>query len=231
MVKGTLVLILLLSLLSDSELKQPNNKELKDKASKAVKNLFGFSFSFSNTILEKEYTIHLDPKITAKLSSSCSTTFSSGSNSGYIQVKNGVVINQKGTKVDLSQKNIASIGKNLKIDFNKMTATLTSKLKSAVVDGTVSFSFSLTKITIKIVFSKSKGNNSCDGTLTLTITPNTKPKGSKPAVNAEAVEKAAKTAAGAGAVAVGAIILFKLAKGVAGFFAGGPVGALIGVAT
>ena len=243
--KSTLVLLLLLSILNDAEFKQniltqiedveepvleANPSALKTEASKAIKNLFGISFSFSTKALEKEYLIHAgNPKITAKLSSSCSTTISMGSNSGSFTLKGGAVVSQKGTKVTLSKKSLNIVGKNLNLDFSKMTATLSKKLKGAVVDGTVSFSFSLTGAKIEITFN-TKGSTKCDGKLTINITPGSNPKPSqKPAFNKEAIKTATKTVAAGGAIAVGAVLWFKLLKGVAGFAVGGPVGGLIGV--
>ena len=244
--KSTLVILLLLSILNDAELKQniltkiedveepvleSNLSALRSEASRAVQRLFGFSYSFSTTLFEKEVVIHYgNPKVTAKLSSSCSTTISVGNtNSGSFTVKGGAVVSQKGAKVNLNKSSINLIGKHLNLDFSKMTATLSQKLKGSVVDGTVSFSFGLTSVKIEITFN-SKGSTKCDGKLTLTISPGVNPTPSRqPAFNSEAIKTAAKTAAAGGAIAVGAVVLFKLLKGVAGFAVGGPVGGLIGV--
>lgn len=241
-----LILLLLLTIFNDAEFKQniltqmeeepiltANLGALRNEASRAVQRLFGINFSFSTTVFDKEVVIHYgNPKITAKLSSSCSASFSLGRNGGSIKVKNGVTISQTGTKINLSKSTMNSIGKNLNIDFNKSTLTLTNKLKGAVVDGTVNFSFSLLgEAKIQLIFS-SKGNNSCDGSLTITIKPGSNPKPStQPAYNPQAIQQAASAVATGGAIAIGAVLLFKLVKGVAGFCVGGPVGALIGVAT
>ena len=245
--KATLVLILLLSILNDAELKESilsqmeeeeptlevNQSLLRSEASRILRNLFKISFDFSKTVFEKEVVVHAgNPQITVKLSSSCSASISMGSNSGSIQVKGGAVISENGTKVKLSKNQINFAGKFLNLNFNTMTATLTKKLKGATSDGTIKFSFSPTKVQIAVTVTKSKGKGSCDGTVTITIKPGVNPKPSKqPAFNAQAIQKATQTVAAGGAIAVGAVILFKLVKGVAGFFVGGPVGALVGVAT
>ena len=243
--KATLVLFLLLSILNDAELKQnilaqiddvedpvlmANPTALKAGAEKAIKNLFGITYSFSTKLLDKEYVIHYgNPKITAKLSSSCSTSITIGSNSGSFTMKGGVVVSQKGTKVNLSQNTFSLVGKNLNFNFSTMTATLTKKLKGAIADGTVSFSFSLTGAKIEITIN-SKGSTKCDGKLTITISPGVNPKPTtQPAFNKQAIENATKAVAAGGAIAIGAVLLFKLVKGVAGFAVGGPVLGLVGV--
>ena len=251
MKRTTLVLLLLNTIFNHAELKQniltqieeepillANEGALRKEAAQAVRNLFGFSFDFSKTILEREVVIHSgNPTITAKLSTKCSTSISLGKNSGSIKVKNSAIISQSGTKLNLSSSSIASVNNNLKIDLQKASATLTAKLKGAVVDGTVNFTFSLTEAKFQFIFSKSQSNTSCDGSLTITIKPvsNTyitqgKPV-TQPQVSTQAIQQAASTVATGGAIAVGAVLLYKLVKGVAGFFVGGPVGALIGVAT
>ena len=245
--KATLVLILLLSILNDAELKESilnqmeeeeptlevNQSLLRSEASRILRNLFKISFDFSKTVFEKEVVVHAgNPQITVKLSSSCTASISMGSNSGSIQVKGGAVISENGTKVKLSKNQINFAGKFLNLNFNTMTATLTKKLKGATTDGTIKFSFSPNKVQIAVTVTKSKGKGSCDGTITITIKPGFNPRPSKqPAFNAQAIQKATQTVAAGGAIAVGAVILFKLVKGVAGFFVGGPVGALVGVAT
>ena len=243
--KATLVLILLLSILNDAELKESilsqmeeeeptlevNQSLLRSEASRIPRNLFKISFDFSKTVFEKEVVVHAgNPQITVKLSSSCTASISMGSNSGSIQVKGGAVINEKGTKVKLSKKEINFAGKFLNLNFNTMTATLTKKLKGATSDGTIKFSFSPTKVQIAVTVTKSKGKGSCDGTVTITIKPGVNPKPSKqPAFNAQAIQKATQTVAAGGAIAVGAVILFKLVKGVAGFVTGGPFLAFAGI--
>ena len=255
MKRTTLILILLISLLNDAELKvnileqineeifdEPiltsNLSALRTEASKAIKNLFGISFSFSQTVFDKEVVIHPgNPKITAKLSSKCSTKVQFGKNTGFFTIKNGVTVDQKGTKVSLSQNKLISAGKYLNVDFSKMTLTLSKKLQGAVKDGTVSFSFSPLESIISISFTKSlgKGKTSCDGTLTITIKPgnNSKPKPQpqlQPAFDPKAVQKATEVVATGGAIAIGAVVLFKILKGALGCAVGGPVGCLVGVA-
>ena len=243
--KATLVLILLLSILNDAELKESilnqmeeeeptlevNQSLLRSEASRILRNLFKISFDFSKTVFEKEVVVHVgNPQITVKLSSSCKASISMGSNSGSIQVKGGAVISENGTKVKLSKNQINFAGKFLNLNFNTMTATLTKKLKGATSDGTIKFSFSPTKVQIAVTVTKSKGKGSCDGTVTITIKPGVNPKPSKqPAFNAQAIQKATQTVAAGGAIAVGAVILFKLVKGVAGFLTGGPVLAFAGI--
>jgi len=224
--KSTLVLLLFLSI---DPVLMSNPTALRTEASKAIKNLFGISYSFSTTLLDTEYVIHYgNPKITAKLSSSCGTTISMGGNSGSFTMKGGVVVKERGTKVNISQNTFLFVGKNLNVNFSTMTATLTKKLKGAVYDGTVNFSFSLTGAKIEIIFT-SKGTTKCDGKLTITISPGINPKPSlQPAFNRQAIENATKAVAAGGAIAVGAVLIFKLVKGVAGFIAGGPVLSLVG---
>ena len=251
MKRTTLVLLLFLTIFNHAELKQniltqieeepillANESALRKEAAQAVRNLFGFSFDFSKTLLEREVVIHSgNPIITAKLSTKCSTSISLGKNSGTMKVKNSAIISQSGTKLNLSSSSIASVNNNLKIDLQKASATLTGKLKTAVGDGIVNFTFSLTEAKFQFIFSKSQSNTSCDGSLTITIKPGSntyisQPKpATQPAVSTQAIQQAASTVATGGAIAVGAVLLYKLVKGVAGFFVGGPVGALIGVAT
>lgn len=147
MKRTTLILFFLISLLNDAELKTNILKEiseeifeepiltsnlpnLRTEASRAIQNLFGISFSFSKTVFEKEVLIHAgNPKITAKLSSSCSTKIQLGKNSGLFTIKNGVTVGQKGTKVTLSKNKINYVGKTLNVDFSKMTLTLSKNYK------------------------------------------------------------------------------------------------------
>ncbi len=249
----TLVLFLLLIIFNNVELKQNillqmeeeepdltlNLDNLRRKASQAVNKLFSFYHDFSKVKLEETVVIHIgNPQITAKLSASCKTSILLGKNSGTIKVKNNKVISQSGTNINLSKNSISSINNNLKIDFKTVTATLTSKLQGSVVDGTVNFSFSiLGEANFQIIFNDKNGD--CEGSLTITIKPGNTPtisQGSpalnpQPAFNPQAIQQAVGTVATGGAIAVGAILLFKLLKGVAGFCVGGPVGALIGVAT
>ena len=261
MKRATLILILLISLLNDAELKvnilgqineeifdEPiltsNLSALRTEASKAIKNLFGITFSFSKTLFEKEVLIHAgNPKITAKLSSSCSAKVQFGNNKGFFKIENGVTVSQKNTKVTLSKNKLSYAGKYLGVDLSKMTATLSTKLQGAVKDGTVSFSFSPLECKITISFTKSlgKGKTSCDGTLTISIKPGNIPKTKppqkqtqtqpqlNPAFNPQAVQQASQTVATGGAIAVGAVVLFKLLKGIVGCVAG-PVGCLVGFA-
>ena len=251
--KSTFILILVLSIFNNVELKEnillkmkeevaeeepilkTNLSILRTEASKVAKNLFGISVDFSKTVFDQQIVIHLgNPTITAKLTSKCN--LSKGSNDAFFQIKGGVVVNEQGTKVTLSQTNINYAGKFLNLNFNTMTATLTKKLKGATTDGTISFSFSGNQVQISVTIAKTKSFSGleCDGTVTFIIKPGTsRPQPgvtAAPAFNAEAIESAAKTVATGGIIAVGAVILFKLLKGVAGFVAGGPVGALIGVA-
>lgn len=251
MKRTALILVLLISLQNVAELKtnileevgeeifeEPiltsNLPNLRTEASKAIKNLFGISFSFSKTVFEKEVVVHAgNPKITAKLSSSCSTKVQFGKSSGFFTIKNGAVVNQKGTKVSLSQSKVSTVGKHLSVDFSKMTLTLTNKLKGAVRDGTVSFTFGPLESKIVISFTKNlKGKTSCDGTLTITIKPGSKPR-PKPqpqrVFDPKAVQKASEIAVTGGAIAIGAVVLFKILGGAIGCLAG-PVGCLVGAA-
>ncbi len=250
MKRTTLILFFLISLLNDAELKTNILKEiseeifeepiltsnlpnLRTEASRAIQNLFGISFSFSKTVFEKEVLIHAgNPKITAKLSSSCSTKIQLGKNSGLFTIKNGVTVGQKGTKVTLSKNKINYVGKTLNVDFSKMTLTLSKKLQGAVKDGTVSFTFGLHESKIVISFTKQlKGKTSCDGTLTITIRPGNNPKPkpqTSPAFNPQAVQKASETVANAGAIAIGAVVIFKLIGGLLGL-PFGPGGVILGL--
>lgn len=207
-----------------------NPTVLKAKASEAIKNLFGISYSFSTKFFDREYVIHYgNPKITAKLTYTCGTTISLGGNSGSFIIEGGVVVGERGTKVNISQNTFLFVGKNLNVNFSTMTTTFTQKLKGAVYDGIVSFSFSLYRAKIEIIFT-SKGTTKCDGKLTITISPGINPKPSlQPAFNSQAIENATMAVATGGAIAVGAVLIFKLVKGVAGFVAGGPVLGLVGV--
>lgn len=250
MKKTSFILFLLLSILNNAEFKEnllskmieeddeepilrTNIGILRDEAVKITRNLFGISYRFERLNFEVERVIHYgNPQITAKLSSKCGTTISMGKNSGSFQIKGGAVINKKGTNINLSNTNINYTGKFLNVNFKTLTVTLTNKLQGATTDGEVSFSFSPTQAQIQVTVTKSKGNSSCDGSITYTIKPGVNPKPStQPAFNPQAIESAVKTVAEGGAIAVGAVLLFKLVKGVAGFIAGGPVLGLIGLAS
>ena len=147
-------------------------------------------------------------------------------------------MSQKNTKVTLSPSKLSYAGKYLNVDLSKMTATLSTKLQGAVKDDTVSFSFSPFECKITISFTKSvgKGKTSCDGTLTISIKPGNNPKPKpqlqphlQPVFNPQAVQKASETVAAGGAIAIGAVVLFKLLKGAVGC-AAGPAGCLVGLA-
>lgn len=242
--KSFLILVLLFSLIIDVNLKQnllnkveesefeedepiltTNISTLRSEASKIVKKLFGFSYSFSAVIFNQEVTIYAgNPKITAKLTSSCSVTYS-GKNSGIIQIKGGTVVSESGVKTKFTNPIINAVLKLIGFDVNKMAVSLTSKFKTATTDGTVTFNIGLTKIEISVTVKKS-GNAGCDGTVTFTISPN----GPNP-VKQEAIENALVKVTECGALAIAVIVLFKLAKGVAFGAVGGPVGFALGVAT
>ncbi len=170
MKRTRLILILLLVIFHSAELKIEDDLSfLREEASKAIKNLFGFSFSFTNILLDREVTIHQgNPTITAKLSLSCSKILRE-SKSGYIKIKQGVVVSKNGT--DITCPNLSSAGQYLDADFENMTLTLSKKLQGAVTNGTIYFSTSSIplQITITIIFTKTNEDNSCDGTLTLSI--------------------------------------------------------------
>ena len=240
--KSFFILILLFSLLIDVNLKRTFLKKIKDieeeeepilranistlrtEASKIVSKLFGFSYSFSTVVFDKEVTIYSgNPKITAKLSSSCSVTYS-GKNSGIIQIKGGTVVSESGVKTQITNSIVNGVLKLIGFDVNSMTANLTKKFRTATSDGTVTFSIGLTKIQISVTVKKS-GSATCDGTVTFTITPNGNP------VKQEAIEEALTKVAECGALAIGVIILIKLAKGVAFGAVGGPVGFALGLAS
>lgn len=242
--KFYLIFVLLFSLIIDVNLKQnllnkigesafeeeepiltTNLSILRTEASKIVKKLFGFSYSFSTIAFNQEVTIYSgNPKITAKLTSSCSVTYS-GNNSGIIQIKGGTVVSESGVKTKFTNPIVNEVLKLIGFDVNKMAVSLTSKFKTATTDGTVTFNIGLTKIEISVTVKKS-GNAGCDGTVTFTISPN----GSNPAKQ-EAIEKALVKVTECGAIAIACIVLFKLAKGVAFGVVGGPIGFALGVAT
>ena len=239
--KSFFILILLFSLIVDVNLKRnflsqmkeieeeepilkTNIGNLRTEASKIVKKLFGISYSFSAVAFNKEVTIYSgNPKITAKLTSSCSVTYS-GKNSGIIQIKGSTVVSESGVKTKVTNSILNGVLKLIGFDVNSMTASLTKKFRTATSDGTVTFSIGLTKIQISVTVKKS--GNSCDGTVTFTISPN----GSN-LVKQEAIENALQKVAGCGALAIAVIVLIKLAKGVAFGAVGGPVGFALGIAT
>ena len=220
-----------LNKLAESELEEEepilktNISTLRSEASKITKKLFGFSYSFSAVLFNQEVTIYAgNPKITAKLTSSCSVTYS-GKNSGIIQIKGGTVISESGVKTKFTNPVVNAVLKLIGFDVNKIAVSLTSKFKTATTDGTVTFNIGLTKIEISVTVKKS-GNAGCDGTVTFTISPN----GANP-VKQEAIENALVKVTECGALAIACIVLFKLAKGVAFGAVGGPVGFALGVAT
>ena len=240
--KSFFILILLFSLIIDVNLKRnflsqiteyeeeepilkSNISTLRTEASKIVSKLFGFSYSFSAVGFEKEVTIYSgNPKITAKLSSSCSVTYS-GKNSGIIQIKGGTVVSESGVKTQITNSIVNGVLKLIGFDVNSMTASLTKKFRTATSDGTVTFNIGLTKIQISVTVKKG-GSASCDGTVTFTISPN-----GGNLVKQEAIENALAQVAGCGALAIAVIVLIKLAKGVAFGAVGGPVGFALGIAT
>ena len=202
-----------------------NLSVLRNEASNIVRKLFGFSYSFSAVAFDREVTIYSpNPKITAKLSSKCDVTFS-GKNTGIIKIKGGTVISQSGINSSVSNPIVSAVLKLIGFDIKKWTVNLEKKFKTATTDGTVSFKISLTKIEISVTVKKSKGNSSCDGTITFTISPG------NPLPQQEAIENALQKVAASGAIAIAVIVLFKLAKGVAFGAVGGPVGFALGVAS
>ena len=240
--KTFFILLLLISLLNDVNLKKnllskieeseeeepilmSNISVLRSEASNIVKRLFGFSYSFSTVLFDREVVIYAgNPKITAKLSSSCEVTYS-GKNTGVIKIKGGTVVSQSGLETNLTNPIVSAVLKLIGFDIKNMALSLQQKFKTATSDGTVSFKISLTKIEISVTVNKSKGSSSCDGTITFTISPGSS------SVNQEAFEDALEKVAASGAVAIAVIILIKLAKGVAFGAVGGPVGFALGVAT
>lgn len=261
-----ILILLLLTLFNNAELKIEDFQSfLRTEASKAVQNLFGFSYSFTSILFEREVTIHQgNPTITAKLSSSCSIILM-GSNSGYFKVEQGIVVSKNGT--DITCPNLSLAGKYLDADFKNMTLTLSKKLQGAVQNGTIIFNFLPNEVQISIIISKTFEDISYEGSITFTIKKEdypTPPSDSlclqfneqkektqtltltqnlaqtqtipkkvvcQPSYDHEKIDKAMEVTAQCGAIAVGTVALFKLAKGVAGFFMGGPVMALIGLAT
>ena len=118
--------------------------------------------------------------------------------------------------------------------MQKQSTSIIAKLKGAVGDGIVNFSFSQTEAKFQFNFSKSQSNTSCDGSFTITLKsgPNIyinqlKPP-TEPQVSVKAVQEATYTVANGGAIAVGIVLLFKLIKGVVGSFVGGPAKTLLG---
>ena len=240
--KSFYILLLLISLLNDVNLKKnllSNIKEsveedpilmsnisvLRSEASNIVKRLFGFSYSFSTVLFDREVVIYAgNPKITAKLSSSCEVTYS-GKNTGVIKIKGGTVVSQSGLETNLTNPIVSAVLKLIGFDIKNMALSLQLKFKTATSDGTVSFKISLTKIEISVTVNKSKGSTSCDGTITFTISPGSS------SVNQEAFADVLEKVAASGAVAIAVIVLIKLAKGVAFGAVGGPVGFALGVAT
>ena len=240
--KSFFILLLLISLLNDVSLKKnllskieeseeeepilmSNISVLRSEASNIVKRLFGFSYSFSTVLFDREVVIYAgNPKITAKLSSSCEVTYS-GKNTGVIKIKGGTVVSQSGIETNLTNPIVSAVLKLIGFDIKNMALSLQQKFKTATSDGTVSFKISLTKIEISVTVNKSKGSTSCDGTITFTISPGSS------SVNQEAFADVLEKVATSGAVAIAVIVLIKLAKGVAFGAVGGPVGFALGVAT
>ena len=240
--KTFFILLLLISLLNDVNLKKnllsniekseeeepilmSNISVLRSEASNIVKRLFGFSYSFSTVLFDREVVIYAgNPKITAKLSSSCEVTYS-GKNTGVIKIQGGTVVSQSGLETNLTNPIVSAVLKLIGFDIKNMALSLQQKFKTATSDGTVSFKISLTKIEISVTVNNSKGSTSCDGTITFTISPGSS------SVNQEAFADVLEKVAASGAVAIAVIVLIKLAKGVAFGAVGGPVGFALGVAT
>jgi uncharacterized protein (UPF0147 family) len=244
--KITLIFILLLSILNDAQLKQnilsqiedvedpiltANSSTFKAESAKAIKNLLGISYNFDTKIFERTYVLHSNPRITAKLSSSCKSSITLGYTSGYIRLKGGEVVSQMGTQIKLGRKSIDLLEKSLNANFSKMMDILTQKLKDAVVDGDIYFDFSLTGVKIEIIFD-TKGKAVCDGKLIIGILPlvNAYLNIESQAFSKKEFENIFQEIEHAGAVAVGTVILFKMFKD-AGLSYGGPIGKLIGVSS
>ena len=246
MKKEVLVLLLLLSIIDNAKSKLnilaqvdddinslADIETLKGEATRSIRKLFGFNYVFTNNLFDREIVIYSGVlKIKAKLSYSCTTTIPTVYKTGEYQIRNGVVVSQKGVNLNLSSSSILSLGKMLQFDFKTMTTSLTAKLKGSVVDGTVKFSFTQSKIMIQIIYSRSQRKTSCDGSLTITIEPGNVPR-AKPqlVISDEAIQKSLNYVAEAGTVAIITVVVYKLAKGLAGFMFGGPVGFLLGAAT
>lgn len=205
---------------------KPKFFSLKEKASNLVHYLFDISFDFSQVNYEEEILIYNEGyKITAKITHSQNIHISS-ENNGFFQISNGVVIDRKGNysfdganinvQIGDSDCNLAILAKNL-----------TLKLESATYNGKVSFSFSPLKIEIAVTFINPNiifTDKDSDGTIILTITPNKIIPGVVPVKEAEYDKVIA-----AGVIVTGVIIAIKIIKGCTGFFAGGPLGFLIGI--
>ena len=136
-----------------------NLSVLRNEASNIVRKLFGFSYSFSTVIFDKEVTIYSpNPKITAKLSSKCDMTYS-GKNTGIIKIQGGTVMSQSGINSSVTNPVVSAVLKLIGFDIKKWTVSLEKKFKTATTDGTVSFKIALTKIEISVTVKKSKGNS------------------------------------------------------------------------
>jgi hypothetical protein len=245
MKKEVLVLLLLLSIIDNAKSKLnilaqvdddinslADIETLKGEATRSIRKLFGFNYVFTNNLFDREIVIYSGVlKIKAKLSYSCTTTIPTVYKTGEYQIRNGVVVSQKGVNLNLSSSSILSLGKMLQFDFKTMTTSLTTKLKGSVVDGTVKFSFTQSKIMIQIIYSRSQGKTSCDGSLTITIEPGNVPR-AKPqlVISDETIQESINFVAEAGTAAIITVVVYKLAKGLVGYIFGGPVGFLLGAA-
>ena len=98
------------------------------------------NIEINSSSLEKEYTIHNDnPKVTAKLTYSCSST-----------------TNEKSSQS--SNRNVLNLeAENINFDFTKMIGTF----KDSDLEGTINFNFASTGIKIEIIFN-SKETAKCD---------------------------------------------------------------------
>ena len=206
---------------------KPKNISLKQKASNLVHYLFDISFDFSQINYEEEILIYNEGyKITAKITHSQNIHISS-ENNGFFQISNGNVIDRKG--------NYSFDGANINVQIGDsdcnlsiLAKNLTLKLESATYNGKVSFSFSPFKIEIAVTFINPNlifvDKEDSDGTIIFTITPNIIIPMAVPVKEAEYDKVIA-----AGVIVTGVIIAIKIIKGCTGFFAGGPLGFLIGV--
>lgn len=173
-----------------------------------VNKLFDFSYSFKSVPLDEEITIYAgNPKITAKITSSCSIIFK-GNNSGFIKIQGSTVVSESGVKTTFTNPFIEKIKEIYNFNIKDLSINFEQKLKGVIVDGIVSFRISMDKIEFAFNLEKTTDYSSCEGALIISIYPGIDPP-KYPAYNPDIYNDVIVEAAKYGAIATGVFVLIK----------------------
>jgi hypothetical protein len=149
---------------------------LQEEAKKITKSLFNINHSFTFVGFEEEVVLYdIFYRITEKFVHSCDITFK-GEDSGFIEIKGGVIINKDGYDINLPKPLVETIEKLTNIKIEKTSYELQKKFKNAIVDGKIKYKFSRNKIEIAVILTNSFNKvTTCDGSIIFTITPGSIP--------------------------------------------------------